>query len=156
MTDCPTRIRLSRARGWRMPENTVKVDRTTSLGNPFVTGKHGTRLECLGLFILAVDGKFCLTCNVPIVDQERLSRAVRARAAALRCKNLACWCNLPAPGEPDLCHARVLLDFINQVPRAGSDTDRIMRTLYDGTQRARIYIDANDLKAAKARQSKDA
>lgn len=31
----PDRITLSRARGWRMPESTVKVDRTTRWGNPF-------------------------------------------------------------------------------------------------------------------------
>ncbi len=31
----PHRVRLSRAKGWRMPENTVKVDRTTKWGNPF-------------------------------------------------------------------------------------------------------------------------
>lgn len=29
------RIQLSRRKGWRMPENTVKVDRTTKWGNPF-------------------------------------------------------------------------------------------------------------------------
>lgn len=31
----PVRIQLSRAKGWRMPPNTVKVDRTTRWGNPF-------------------------------------------------------------------------------------------------------------------------
>lgn len=31
----PVRIQLSRRKGWRMPENTVKVDRTTKWGNPF-------------------------------------------------------------------------------------------------------------------------
>jgi hypothetical protein len=35
----PERIQLKRAKGWRMPENTVKVDRTTKWGNPFVPGK---------------------------------------------------------------------------------------------------------------------
>lgn len=34
MTDGPKRIRLSRAKGWRMPVNTVKVDRSTKWGNP--------------------------------------------------------------------------------------------------------------------------
>lgn len=33
------RIQLSRRKGWRMPSNTVKVDRTTGYGNPFVIGK---------------------------------------------------------------------------------------------------------------------
>ncbi|TIX70019.1 MAG: DUF4326 domain-containing protein [Mesorhizobium sp.] len=31
----PVRIQLSRAKGWRIPPNTVKVDRTTKWGNPF-------------------------------------------------------------------------------------------------------------------------
>lgn len=29
----------------------------------------------------------------------------------LRGKNLGCWCPLPAPGEPDCCHAAVLLEL---------------------------------------------
>ena len=29
-------------------------------------------------------------------------------------KNLACWCPLPETGEPDLCHATVLLQFVNR------------------------------------------
>jgi len=36
----PQRIQLKRTKGWRMPENTVKVDRTTKWGNSFVTGKE--------------------------------------------------------------------------------------------------------------------
>src|SRR4051812_49296276 len=35
------RVQLSRRAGWRMPPNTVKVDRTTQWGNPF--GDYPTR-----------------------------------------------------------------------------------------------------------------
>lgn len=35
MADAPKRIQLSRAKGWRMPENTVKVTRPGRWGNPF-------------------------------------------------------------------------------------------------------------------------
>lgn len=35
MTPLPVRIQLSRAKGWKMPAHTVKVDRSTSWGNPF-------------------------------------------------------------------------------------------------------------------------
>ena len=28
-------------------------------------------------------------------------------------KSLACWCPLPADGEPDVCHASVLLEIAN-------------------------------------------
>jgi hypothetical protein len=31
-------------------------------------------------------------------------------------KNLACWCALPEPGDPDLCHAAVLLELANAPP----------------------------------------
>ena len=31
----------------------------------------------------------------------------------LRGKNLACWCPLPKPGEPDYCHAAILLEIAN-------------------------------------------
>ena len=35
------RIQLRRAKGWRMPANTVKVDRTTLFGNPFSIEDYG-------------------------------------------------------------------------------------------------------------------
>ena len=31
----PVRVKLGRTKGWRMPPNAVKVDRTTKWGNPF-------------------------------------------------------------------------------------------------------------------------
>jgi hypothetical protein len=27
--------------------------------------------------------------------------------------DLACWCTLPEPGQPDICHATVLLELAN-------------------------------------------
>lgn len=32
----------------------------------------------------------------------------------LRGKNLACWCPLPKHGEPDNCHAALLLELANR------------------------------------------
>ena len=52
----PNRVQLSRAKGWRMPPNTVKVDRTTRWGNPCIVGTHGTREECVHWFTLALSG----------------------------------------------------------------------------------------------------
>ena len=40
----------------------------------------------------------------------RLSLACRDLAG----KDLACWCPLPAAGEPGLCHAAALLVIANQ------------------------------------------
>ena len=47
----PVRIQLRRIKGWRMPANTVKVDRTTRWGNHYRPGgpvfrdKVGSREE---------------------------------------------------------------------------------------------------------------
>lgn len=94
----PIRIQLSRARGWRMPENTMKVDRTTEWGNMFSGG------------------------SVPASELVRLFRAYAVERLRgnpnvfepLRGKNLACWCK---PGEP--CHADVLLELANSAVAGG-------------------------------------
>jgi hypothetical protein len=36
---------------------------------------------------------------------------VLAALPALRGENLACWCRLPRPGQPDNCHAALLLEL---------------------------------------------
>ena len=43
----------------------------------------------------------------------RLPFSVSDVRRELRGKDLACWCPLPAEGEPDLCHARILLEIAN-------------------------------------------
>src|ERR1700730_3692577 len=37
----PHRVQLRRIKGWRMPDNTLKVDRTTLFGNPFLVSEYG-------------------------------------------------------------------------------------------------------------------
>lgn len=109
----PTRIQLSRKKGWRLPDNTIKVDRSSSWGNPYIVGKHGTRAECVELFIHLVNGRICLTTRNQTEQIEWQATAFRA-LHSLRGKNLACWCPLPKEGEPDLCHAAVLLELANR------------------------------------------
>ena len=48
----PERIQLKRSKGWRMPPNTVKVDRTTRWGNPYRVGMPGVpdRATAVALF----------------------------------------------------------------------------------------------------------
>lgn len=41
MSEKPQRVQLSRKAGWKMPPNTMKVDRSTKWGNPFPIGKEG-------------------------------------------------------------------------------------------------------------------
>jgi hypothetical protein len=86
----PRRVQLSRAAGWKMPENTVKVDRSTPWGNPFIPNGPPANLtlyECLAKF-------------------ER--HAMTLDLSPLRGKNLACWCK---PGTA--CHADILLTLAN-------------------------------------------
>lgn len=99
MSDRPIRIQLSRRKGWRMPENTVKVDRSTAFGNPYQAGKDGDgdRQRLAQLFYAH------LTSTA--VGHEFAERARRE----LRGKNLACWCPLDQQ-----CHADVLLEIANQ------------------------------------------
>lgn len=94
----PRRVQLSRQKGWRMPENTVKVDRTTKWGNDFIMAHEGTRELA--------------------VTSHREQATAQAEAfpnyfEPLRGKNLACWCPLDKP-----CHADVLLELANR-PKGG-------------------------------------
>jgi hypothetical protein len=103
----PKRIQLSRKRGWRMPENTVKVDRSTKWGNPFIFIEDGTRAECVALFRgLLRDGA---APSRRIADYPRrldIRADILRNIDQLRGKNLACWCRLDEP-----CHADVLIEL---------------------------------------------
>lgn len=105
----PDRIQLSRAKGWRMPADTIKVDRTTAWGNPFIVGQHGTRAECVRLFEMLANGYVCLSKGVDLArTQSDFLKAWAERRHELRGKHLACWCPQGAP-----CHADVLLRLAN-------------------------------------------
>jgi len=112
----PVRIQLRRTKGWRMPPNTLKVDRSTRWGNPFRVGEQYVRDKT------APGGGE--NCNV-VANAEHavdLYRRFTAREKhtlvygwrILRGKNLACWCSLDAP-----CHADVLLELANKPERGG-------------------------------------
>lgn len=110
----PERIQLSRQKGYKMPPNTVKVDRSTRWGNPFNKTQIGVAFfhhdlpapivalrdppglaRCLDLYLAYLYGRL-------IDDREFLE--------PLRGKNLACWCKL---GDP--CHADTLLRLANEM-----------------------------------------
>ena len=102
----PERIQLRRTKGWRMPPNTVKVDRSTRWGNPFRVGQDGNRPKCVALFRkLLTDPSFDLSSDhrLFVFTAERLK-------ADLGGKNLACWC----PLDDEHCHAAVLLEIANR------------------------------------------
>ena len=111
----PRRVQLRRTRGWRMPANTVKVDRTTRFGNPFSIEGYG-RERAVALHRAWITGE---VGNPPIPnkllrDLEARRTEVVSALPSLRGKNLACWCPLPEPGEPDICHAALLLELANR------------------------------------------
>ena len=104
-TTNPVRVQLRRDAGWRMPPNTVKVDRSTKWGNPFVVGKPG------GLYAAKVmDRRHAYHLYKSIASE--IPDLVRDARAELRGKNLACWCPNDDPYE-DCCHAAVLLEIAN-------------------------------------------
>lgn len=97
----PERITLSRAKGWRMPPNTVVVARPGRWGNPFKIGDFGIP-----------DAKTAVQRYREWLE-GRVTGPERPDAVEIRTqlggKNLACWCR---PG--DICHADVLLELANK------------------------------------------
>lgn len=115
----PVRVQLSRTKGWRMPPDTVKVDRSTPFGNPFNLDVFG-RPQAIALHHrwlttghVAAAEIAAIHPKTTVAEMAERRKHVLAHLPELRGKNLACWCSLPAPGEPDLCHAALLLKLAN-------------------------------------------
>lgn len=119
----PIRVQLRRQRGWRLPPNTVKVDRATRWGNPYrivpedgafavVVGKP-VRFR-LGVFKTEAAAIVCalLAFRTALIGQAGcVTETVESVRLMLRGKNLACWCR-----EGYACHADVLLEVANGPP----------------------------------------
>lgn len=99
----PKRVQLRRKKGWRMPPNTVKVDRSTIWGNPFPVNNLNDARRAVGQFHLWLS---CMNLNPPELEARRAQ--ILDLLLELRGLNLACWCALDAP-----CHADVLLAMAN-------------------------------------------
>ena len=108
----PKRYRLSRKRGFRLPADVVNVARPSRLGNPYFWQELG-RETAVSLFEIAIEEAFG-------VRGGTLDPVYIERVLSLRGKSLACWCPLPKRGEPDICHAAVLLRFANERPGLGA------------------------------------
>ncbi|MDG6989622.1 MAG: DUF4326 domain-containing protein [Nitrososphaerota archaeon] len=102
----PFRVRMLRQKGFKLPPNTKRIDRTTKAGNPYklegcdcnkVKGIHGhTREESVQLY--------------------RMYAAVKLKhdpgwLEPWRGKNVACFCKID-----EACHGDVVLDLANSPP----------------------------------------
>ena len=103
----PSRIQLSRKKGFRLPRDAVSVARPGRWGNPFKVGDKPPFGSTPMTAEQAVkEYKRYLDANPQIV--ARVKRELRGRS-------LACWCPLTNPdGTPNPhCHAELLLTISN-------------------------------------------
>jgi hypothetical protein len=97
-----------------MPEGAIYVGRGSSWGNPWREGTThwsilpGGYIDRSGKVLTRQDAVDSYRNSVEC-DPDRIAY-IREHLAG---KSLACWCALPEPGEPDICHARILLAIAN-------------------------------------------
>lgn len=113
----PTRIQRRRTKGWRKPDNCVIVTRPSRYGNPFVVGTDADdRAHATALYREWLEHN-TYDVHPPNVSPEQRQAMddrrdwIITHAAELRGRSLACYCPLPANGQPDHCHAAVLLEL---------------------------------------------
>ena len=127
----PVRLRLLRAKGFSLQAASrainglpaVNCARPGKLGNPF-TIKDALDVGYLRGADERSQRSFVVECFRDWLDGSDKwwmgVESAKTRKALLNClpsirnHNLACWCPLPAPGEPDHCHAAVLLEIANR------------------------------------------
>lgn len=109
------RVQLSRAKGWRMPPNTVRVARPGKWGNKFKVGDMAERFSKEHVYEMfkVRDAAMAVACFEEWIGMHLAHHPEIMRPALdeLRGKNLACWCGLGSP-----CHADVLLRLANSKP----------------------------------------
>ena len=93
----PHRVRLSRVKGARLPQNSMSVARPTRWGNPNLVEHHGEAGAVRAFERDLLGG----VLDISVADVEK----------CLRGRSLACWCQLDRP-----CHADVLLRLANTTP----------------------------------------
>ena len=120
MSDQPRRIQLRRTKGFNLQRESlalnglpaVKVDRTTVWGNFYKVGATVRHLNGNVILVTSIEHSVELFREWTELWHARYPEYFEE----LRNKNPACWCDLPKPGEPDICHGTILLGIAN--PRA--------------------------------------
>lgn len=138
----PQRIQLRRTKGWRMPENTVKVDRTTKWGNPFnlkksehcwtaiafgekgdPAGRHAASVKMFRLWLEGGRSAIVAGCGLYLSsddgEQKAISEAptieVKTPPSASMIERELSGKNLACWCHPAMpCHADVLLEIANR------------------------------------------
>lgn len=109
MKASPIRVQLKRSKGWKMPPNTIIVDRRSRWGNPFVVGRDGTAQECIRKYAADLLPYTHKPPNNGLHELFVSEAVLKDMEIELRGKNLACWCALDQP-----CHADLLLKWANE------------------------------------------
>lgn len=105
----PQRVQLSRKKGWRMPANTISVARPGRWGNPFSVLPELAPGTPAGRYIAMPTVEEAVAAYRRWLQDDPAGRQIaRDAQAALRGRDLACWCRLDSP-----CHAQVLLELVN-------------------------------------------
>ena len=109
------RVQLKRTKGWRMPPDTVKVDRSTRFGNRHNWQEWLEDARSLSHSLQSPAERKAWACERALnAFEEDVRDGLVPDVSELRGKNLACWCR---PGAP--CHADVLLELA--APKEGPD-----------------------------------
>ena len=117
-------IRLQRVPGRRKPAHAAYVGRPTRFGNParLAHADHGLVVQWgpndAGVGTWPADGlearRYATDLYRHWINQPE-QESLRALARQLlHGRDLTCWCPIPADGQPDHCHAAVLITLVNQ------------------------------------------
>lgn len=116
------RIQRKRVKGWRMPEGAKCVTRPGPWGNPFtlewvrlndrVMTDLEARIDAVQTFTGWLTDDF-FAAFLDVGELPRRRKWMLANLHTLAGLSLACYCPLPADGEVDWCHARILLELAN-------------------------------------------
>jgi len=102
----PSRIQLSRKKGFRLPAGAVNCARPGKWGNPFYIDPKSPAPYAVP------DAKTAVRWFRELITAECIESAwMRSHLHELRGKDLACWCPLGSP-----CHADALLELANATP----------------------------------------
>lgn len=118
----PARVRLSRAKGYRLQQaapGAIVVTRPGRFGNPFTVADAladeptltdaEARARCARYYARWLDGD----PQFAHIEPER-RQWILDNLDHLTGHPLACWCPLPEPGQPDHCHAAHLIHRANR------------------------------------------